>query len=68
MTQDLRIVAGSPTAEELAAVVVALGDVATDRRRPETALQAASAWGRAARREALGARPHRSPRDLLGPL
>lgn len=63
----LRVVAGTPTAEELAAVVVALGDIATDRRQPRPPPPAA-VWARAARREALGARPHRSPQDLHGPL
>lgn len=64
----LRVVAGSPTAEELAALVVALGDVAADRRQPRPPPPPAAVWARAARREALGARPHRSPQDLLDPL
>ncbi|MEX2619044.1 MAG: acyl-CoA carboxylase epsilon subunit [Egibacteraceae bacterium] len=64
--RHLRVVAGTPTAEEIAAVVVALGGAATDRRRPPR--PPAAAWARAARREALGARAPRSPQDLLGPL
>lgn len=63
----LRVVAGNPTAEELAVVVVALGDLAGHRRGTRPAARPAPAWARAARREALGARPLSCPHDLLGP-
>lgn len=62
----LRILSGDPSAEEIAAIVVALDPA----RRPAASPAAAPgspAWARAARREALGGPPVASPQDLRGP-
>ena len=60
-------VTGNPTAEELAAVVVALDQVIAGeqvmRGRP-----ARRGWREAARREAVGGRLVRTRADLDGPL
>ncbi|HVL99500.1 MAG TPA: hypothetical protein VM324_09450 [Egibacteraceae bacterium] len=66
----LRIVAGSPADEEIAALVVALAvtppPIRTPRPpRPAPPAAKPPAWARAARREAVGGPPVASPADLL---
>lgn len=53
---------GNPTAEEVAAVVVALDAARRRERAPRVA--AAPAWQRAAHLEAVGGGPVSSPADL----
>lgn len=66
MIRHLRVVAGTPSAEELAALLVALGE-GRQGSQSRLAPQTSSAWARAARKEALGARPVSGPQDLLDP-
>jgi hypothetical protein len=60
----IEVRSGSPTPEDIAALVLALdhvtvADAAVRRRAPR-----APAWVRAARREAMGSAPMASPADL----
>jgi hypothetical protein len=67
---DLRIVRGAPSAEELAAVVLALAEARAADVAAAAPTPARPAWRVAARHEALGARPAAAPADLraLDPL